>query len=178
MTTNTVSNKPDFSRLVDQFGREIFAYLFRQLAGAEEAEDCLQDTFLRAFRAYHRTEPDSNYRAWLYAIATNVARTYFRQRQRQRAHERPLESRDHAKGSGPAQIVERQLEQASVRRAIQSLPEKQRTALVLRKYQELSYAEIGQVIACSPDSARANVYQALRSLRSELTAEGTEVGNG
>jgi DNA-directed RNA polymerase specialized sigma24 family protein len=48
MTTNTASNKPDFAQLVDQFGREIFAYLFRQLAGAVETEDCLQETFLRA----------------------------------------------------------------------------------------------------------------------------------
>jgi RNA polymerase sigma-70 factor (ECF subfamily) len=178
MTTNTASNKPDFAQLVDQFGREIFAYLFRQLAGAVETEDCLQETFLRAFRAYHRIKPDSNYRAWLYAIATNVARTHFRQRQRQGAHERPLENRDQAEGSEPAKIVESKLELARVRRAVQSLPEKQRTALILRKYQELSYAEIGEVIACSPDSARANVYQALRSLRSVLDVDGMEVGNG
>ena len=71
-----------FEKLVEMHQDEIFAYLWRIIPG-DQAEDCLQETFLRAFRAYERTALDSNYRAWLYKIATNVARTAHTRRQRE-----------------------------------------------------------------------------------------------
>jgi len=171
------TGRPDFNQLVEQHSSELFAYLYRQMAGRMDAEDCLQETLLRGFRAYHQTEPDSNYRAWLYAIATNVARTHFRRRNRRTERELPLDNVAAGDERGPAQIVERRIDLARVRRAIDELPEKQRTALILRKYQELSYAEIAAVLGCSPESARANVYQGLRSLRKMLAVRATEVGD-
>lgn len=177
MTTNAGSDRPEFAWLVERYGGELFAYLFRQVSSAMDAEDCLQDTFLRAFRAYHRTEAGSNYRAWLYKIATNVARTHYRRRKRQADHEQRLFPDDGSGAPGTAKIVEERLELARVRAALESLPEKQRTALILRKYHGLRYAEIGAVIGSSADSARANVYQALRSLRIALKTEVVEARN-
>ncbi|MGB2896744.1 MAG: sigma factor [Anaerolineales bacterium] len=75
-----------FETLVEKHWDEIFAYLWRLIPG-DQAEDCLQETFLRAFRAYERTPPDSNYRAWLYKIATNVARTAHTRRRREMTRE-------------------------------------------------------------------------------------------
>jgi RNA polymerase sigma-70 factor (ECF subfamily) len=160
--------RPDFTRLIEQHSGEIFAYLYRQLGGAMDAEDCLQETLLRAYRSFHRTKPDSNYRAWLYTIATNVARTHSKRRNRRAANEQPLNEATAVAGDPPDRSAEIGFELARVRKAVEALPEKQRAALILRKYQALDYAAIGEVIDCSPESARANVYQALRKLRSML----------
>ena len=170
--------RPDFTSLIEQHGGEIFAYLYRQLQGAMDAEDCLQETLLRAYRAFHRTKPDSNYRAWLYAIATNVARTHFQRQRRRAANEQPLDPATVVTGTSPDRIAEARFELARVRRVVDTLPEKQRAALILRKYQGLGYTEIGAVIGCSPESARANVYQALRSLRTSLAVGEVEVEDG
>ncbi|MEJ2011073.1 MAG: RNA polymerase sigma factor [Anaerolineales bacterium] len=177
MTPDAASTRPEFTQLVERYGGELFAYLFRQVSSAMDADDCLQDTFLRAFRAYDRTEEGSNYRAWLYKIATNVARTHYQRRKRQGDREQTLNPGDGSSEPGPAKLLEERLELERVRMAVKSLPDKQRAALILRKYQGLSYAEIGAVIACSADSARANVYQALRSLRIALKTEVVEAGN-
>ena len=165
MASESAAPRPEFSSLIDSYGSELFAYLYRYTGGTMDAEDCLQETLLRAFRAYARTSPGSNFRAWLYAIATNVARSHHRRQVRSLGHERPLEPDMPSKGAGPAQVTEQRLVMDAVRKAVAGLPDKQRAALILRKYQGLGYAEIGQLIACSPESARANVYQALRSLR-------------
>jgi RNA polymerase sigma-70 factor (ECF subfamily) len=162
------TTRPGFTRLIEQHSGEIFAYLCRQLGGAMDAEDCLQETLLRAYRAFHRTKPDSNYRAWLYKIATNVARTHSKRRNRRAANELPLNETTVAIGDPPDHSAEIGFELARVRKAVEALPEKQRAALILRKYQALDYDAIGEVIDCSPESARANVYQALRNLRSML----------
>jgi len=172
MTPERAAPRPEFTSLIDRYGGEIFAYLYRYTGGTMDAEDCLQETLLRAFRAYTRTAPDSNFRAWLYAIATNVARTHHRRRLRTLGREQPLEADLPTSGASPAQLAEQRLALAAVREAVAGLPEKQRAALILRKYQGLGYAEIGQLIACSPESARANVYQALRSLRLALKDGG------
>ena len=76
-----------FRSLVDEYGPEIFAYLYRLFGRPMDAEDCLQETYLRAFRSFHQTRPGSNYRAWLYAIATNTARTMLGRSQRRERRE-------------------------------------------------------------------------------------------
>src|SRR6185436_1804336 len=74
--------RPEFEALVDAHSAEIFAYLWRMLRQTADAEDCLQETFLRAYRAYARLNGQANYRAWLYKIATNTARTHLKRRTR------------------------------------------------------------------------------------------------
>src|SRR5512140_3804374 len=71
-----------FEDLVNQHSAEIFAYVWRMLRDTPDAEDCLQETFLRAYRAYARLPIDANHRAWLYKIATNTARTHIKRRSR------------------------------------------------------------------------------------------------
>ncbi|MBE9479464.1 MAG: RNA polymerase sigma factor [Chloroflexi bacterium] len=157
-----------FETLVEMHRDEIFAYLWRLIPG-DQAEDCLQETFLRAFRAYKRTAPDSNYRAWLYKIATNVARTDHTRRQREMT--RGL--------NHPAATVGRTLldsvifseDLKVVLQAVEALPHKQRAALMMRKYQEMDYKDIGASLECSTATARAHVYQALKKLRLRLAGD-------
>ncbi len=157
--------KPEFADLVKAHAREIHAFVWRMLREDAESEDVLQSAFLRALRAYDRLPAGANYRAWLYRIAGNEARTQLRRRGR-----RPSELTDDY--PAPAPSVEHQAELrmrlGEVAQAVEDLPHKQRTSLILRKYQGLSYTEIGEILEISPAAARANVYQALLKLRARF----------
>jgi len=157
--------KPDFDELVEQHSAEIFAYMWRLLRDAHDAEDCLQETFLRAFRSYSRVRAGSNYRAWLYKIATNTARSQWKHRTRSEAHTIDLDPDRQADEMSVADRVERQTLLAAVTHAVEALPDQQRAALIMRKYQELSYAEIASALECTEAAARANVYQAVKKLQ-------------
>ncbi len=157
-----------FEKLIEMHRDEIFAYLWRLIPG-DQAEDCLQETFLRAFRAYERTTPDSNYRAWLYKIATNVARTAHTRRQREMTRELIRPAAPEGRTLLDSVILSEDLK--VVLQAVEALPHKQRAALIMRKYQEMDYKDIGAALECSPVTARAHVYQALKKLRLRLAGD-------
>ena len=160
--------KPDFEELVERHSAEIFAYVWRMLRESNDAEDCLQETFLRAFRSYRRVRAGSNYRAWLYKIATNAARSQWKRRTRSETHSVDLDPEMQAGEMSVADRVEQQALLAAVTQAVEALPDQQRAALIMRKYQELSYAEIAAALACSEAAARANVYQAVKKLQAQF----------
>ena len=171
MTVGASNKKPEFDVLVDAHAGEIYAYLWRMLQNEQDAEDCLQDGFLKAYLAYDRLDGSANYRAWLYRIAGNTARTRLRSRLRTGIllFEEPSDS------SLPIeQQAENNFHLEAVINAIEALPYKQRVSLVLRKYQELSYEEIGTVLDTSAESARANVYQGLKKLRTQFENGGAK----
>ena len=160
--------KPDFEELVERHSAEIFAYVWRLLREAHDAEDCLQETFLRAFRSYGRVRAGTNYRAWLYKIATNAARSQWKRRKRSEIHTADLDPELQAGGMSVADRIERQALLAAVARAVEELPDQQRAALIMRKYQELSYTEIAAALECTEAAARANVYQAVKKLQARF----------
>jgi RNA polymerase sigma-70 factor (ECF subfamily) len=164
-------DRPEFSELVTGFGRELYVYLWRMLSNEQDAEDCLQETFLRAYRAYSRLQGRANLRAWLYRIAGNTARTQLRRRMRRDGREVELPDEAIAASDPPQDGPERRERLAAVQAAVRGLPAKQQQSLILRKYQGLSYEEIGAALDTSPAAARANVYQALKKLRSSLAVE-------
>jgi RNA polymerase sigma-70 factor (ECF subfamily) len=166
--------RPEFTELVARFGRELYVFLWRMLSNEQDAEDCLQEAFLRAYRAYPRMQGEVNFRAWLYRIAGNTARTQLKRRLRRDGREIDLPDEDGTASQQADADLELRERLTAVRTAVRGLPFKQQQSLILRKYQGLSYAEIGAALDCSPESARANVYQALRRLRSELAVERQE----
>jgi RNA polymerase sigma-70 factor (ECF subfamily) len=169
-----------FETLIEEHHDEIYRYIWRLLKSsgrtdrAVEAQDLTQEVFTRAYQAFGRLRQDSNHRAWLYRIATNCTFTALK-RGKRLSHHRidSYESRGEevvfgAPQPSPAQQVVFDEVLRMVREAIRQLPPKQQTAVVLRHLQGLDYVEIAQVLDCSQDSARANVYQGLRHLRHEL----------
>ena len=162
--------KPDFETLVDKHSAEIFAYLWRMVRDEADAQDCLQETYLRAYRNWGRLDARPHHRAWLYKIATNVGLTFLRQRGREAQRHQPLDREIPATGASPGEMVVERETLKAVAAIVKRLPAQQRSALILRKYQELSYSEIGAALDCSEEAARANVYQALKKLRQELSA--------
>jgi len=161
---------PDFESLITTHSAAVFAYLWRLLRDEADAEDVLQETYLRAFRAYPRlrAEGHANPTAWLYRIATNTARTHQRRQARAVRRTAALDPALVAGSAGPAEVADRRQQWAAVAEAVEALPHQQRAALILRKYQELPYAEIARVLDCSEAAARANVYQAVKKLRQAL----------
>jgi RNA polymerase sigma-70 factor (ECF subfamily) len=159
---------PDIETLVSAYGARIHAYLWRLLRDPAEADDALQETFLRAFRALARLDGHANPQAWLYRIATNVAHTRQRQRARQAVRTATLDAALAAPGPGPAEQADRQSLLAAVAVAVERLPYRQRAALIMRKFEEIPYADIAAALGCTEAAARANVYQAIRKLKSVI----------
>jgi RNA polymerase sigma-70 factor (ECF subfamily) len=158
-----------FDTVVTAHHGEIFRYLRRLSWRAAEADDLSQETFLRAYRAWRQLGPDANVRAWLYTIATNVYRNHVRsERRRQAAHATVRTTRPGLDLDGPEEEAMAGEMKTLTEAAIRRLPLKQRLAFTLRKLHELDYEAIGQSLACSPESARAHVFQALRKLRTTL----------
>jgi RNA polymerase sigma-70 factor (ECF subfamily) len=166
-----------FEDLMIRYEREIYRFATRLTGNAADAADVLQDTFLRAFRAFPRLPGDANHRAWLYRIAGRSASNLRRSRRLRRAA--PLEAaRGVARQNGDAHAL---LETRHLARAlaetVRSLPARQRSAFVQRKYEGRSYAEIAVVLDCSEESARAHVYQAMNRIRHTLAGVGSRRGS-
>jgi RNA polymerase sigma-70 factor (ECF subfamily) len=158
-----------FDAIVTTHHSEIYRYLRRMAWRAVEADDLSQETFLRAYRAWHRLTPDANVRAWLFTIATNVFRNHVRsERRRQAAHATVRTTRPERELDGPEEAAMAGETRTLTEAAIRSLPLKQRLAFTLRKLHELDYEAIGESLECSPESARAHVFQALRKIRTTL----------
>ncbi|MBI3944087.1 MAG: RNA polymerase sigma factor [Chloroflexi bacterium] len=177
-----------FESLFERYHDEIYRYLWRLMGGlngtdsAVDAEDLVQEVFIRAYQAFTRLELDSNYRAWLYKIATNCAYTALQRGQRRQQHEwlPPLEKPASQDGGYTSRIQMAESPQdyamlneavVAVKQAIVHLPAKQQAALVMRYLQELEYNEIAEALDCSEESARANVYQGTKRLRQELGSQ-------
>jgi RNA polymerase sigma factor (sigma-70 family) len=158
-----------FEAVVAAHHAEIRRYLLRVTARGSDADDLSQETFLRAFRAFRGLPAGANVRAWLFTIATNLGRNHFRAQGRRRrayaaaAFEMAAAAPDRTDGRVIADEARDRME-----RAITGLPTKQRLAFIMRKMHELEYTEIGASLACSEESARAHVFQALRKVRRAL----------
>jgi RNA polymerase sigma-70 factor, ECF subfamily len=158
-----------FHAIVTTHHGEIFRYLRRISWPVGEADDLSQETFLRAYRAWSRLTPDANVRAWLFTIATNVYRNHVRsEKRRQAAHATVRATRRELELDGPEEEAMAGETRTLTQAAIRTLPLKQRLAFTLRKLHELDYEAIGQSLECSPESARAHVFQALRKIRTAL----------
>jgi RNA polymerase sigma-70 factor (ECF subfamily) len=164
-----------FEQMVTAHHGEIYRYLRRVTGRASDADDLSQETFLRAYRAYRSLPEDANTRAWLFTIATNVSRNHFRARKRrQRVYDAVRATARDVDGTGPeGEALGRQVS-AVIEAAVARLPLKQRLAFLQRKIHGLDYDAIGESLQCSPEAARAHVFQALKKIRHALN--GHELG--
>jgi RNA polymerase sigma-70 factor (ECF subfamily) len=147
--------------------REIMRYLLRLSSNPADAADLFQETWLRAYRAYPRLEPEDSVRPWLYTIASNLWRNRARDSARRARVLVPDEKQLPAADAKDHRLDHETEGYAAVhlRELIAALPAKQQQALHLRYFAGLDYAGIANAIDCSEDSARANVSQAMRKLK-------------
>lgn len=154
-----------FTSIIDRFGDEIYRFACQLTGNGVDADDLYQETLLKAFRAYAKLPADANHRAWLYRICSN---TFISDR---RKHGRVAPMNDvmaatlSANTPDQARALDARDLLREVERFVDTLPPKQRVALVLRKHHEYGYADIADVLNSSEAAARANVHEALTKLR-------------
>jgi RNA polymerase sigma-70 factor (ECF subfamily) len=157
-----------FAELLENHEKEIYRFVYRMTGNPEDASDLLQETFLRAFRAFPRLPEDANHRAWLYRIAHRQALNLFRSR-RVRKTEPLDEARAlHDANGHPESFEETRRLARALGRVIRALSPRQRAALLLKKYEGLSYADVASILGSTEENARAHVYQAMKKIREGL----------
>lgn len=159
-----------FDLLVERHRRQVYQLCYRFVGNHEDAAELSQDVFVRAFRALDRFKGESSLATWLYRIGVNLClnRVSLKRPTFEPLDERvPLASH----GESAPERVLREERAARVRRAIAQLPEKQRAALILRMYHDLSHQQIAESLGSTEGAAKANVFHALRRLRDLLREE-------
>jgi len=179
-------DKQAFDLLVAKYQRRLMRLLSRIVHDPAEAEDVVQETFIKAYRALRHFRGDSAFYTWLYRIAVNTA---IKHRSRHRndtalslsaedlnggleALHSPADA-DPAQGGDPFRAAHRREREALIRRAVSALPEKQRAVVVLHYFEGLSCEEISRVVDCSVGTVWSRLHYACKRLKGVLeTAEG------
>ena len=148
---------PPFQTLLDEHAADVMGVL-RGAVGRGDAEECFQETFLAALRAYPKLGDASNLRGWLLTIAHRKAIDHHRANGR-----RPLPVAEVAE----IEVTDPELEDG-IWSAVGALPPKQRAAVALRYACDLPHAEIAAALGCSPEAARRSLHEGMKRLRKEL----------
>ncbi len=170
-----------FELLLRRYRTPLVNFLYRMVRDREQAEDLAQEVFLRVYRARKGYVPSAKFTTWFFRIATNLALNSIRDtRYRQLevsidqpvvadaedGDEKQLDVADH-RPDIEQHLVE-EVRRNTIRRAIDKLPEKQRAAVLLHKYQELDYNEIARILDCSESALKSLLFRAYETLRVEL----------
>lgn len=166
-----------FETLLRRWENPVFTFLRQMLGDAEEAQDLTQDTFVKVYGEARRYQAAGKFRSWLFRIAGNLARSQLRRRQIIRWVPFIVSFYDQAQQHyGPERGLEREDDIARVRRALERLPARQRQAVILRRYESMSYKEIAESLGSSVAAVQALLNRAMNTLRGELLAEKTSDG--
>jgi RNA polymerase sigma-70 factor (ECF subfamily) len=168
-----------FEQLVERYQHRLLGVLFHLVGRMEEAEDLTQDVFLRIYRARKGYRPRAKFSTWLFTVANNVAANHVRGKRRKRLVSfgkpvadsqgmQPAEERVQAREGTPSTQM-RQAELAEiVREAVGELGDEQKLAVLLNKFEEMSYAEIAEVMGRSEPAVKSLLARARMSLRGRL----------
>ncbi len=166
-----------FGQLVDRWDRKIRGAIYRVLGSDDEARDLTQEAFFKAYRGLPSFKQEARFSSWLYQIALNLCRDRMR-RKRGRIHmsleELELAGSARLIESGPS--VQEMAEAGELSRvvatAVAALPAEQREVIVLKEYQELTFAEIAEVLALPVSTVKTRLYRGLGQLRQSLERRG------
>jgi len=164
-----------FGLLLERHRAPVIHFVYRMVLSQAVAEELAQEAFLRVYRSRASYEPTAKFTTWLFRIASHLALNWIRDSKK----EKNQESLDSQTPDGTSlQVMDGQLsiEQEMVRRgklkevraAIDTLPVKQRAAVLMHKYQEMEYSQIAKVLQCSESAVKSLLFRAYESLRSRL----------
>ncbi|MCI0350189.1 MAG: sigma-70 family RNA polymerase sigma factor [Acidobacteriales bacterium] len=167
-----------FDYLVQKFRRPLVSFMYRMARNLAVAEELSQEVFLRVYRSRQSYAAEAKFTTWLYRIATNLALNHIRDTK----HERPensvaLDESDEESGlafelpdpslTAEQKMLRRERMQA-IRKHVESLPERQRMAVVMHKYQSMDYREISKVLKLSESATKSLLFRAYETLREKL----------
>lgn len=158
-------NRDEFRVLVEKYSRAVFRLAYRMTGNQQDAEDVVQEAFLRAFKQLNRYESRSSFSTWLYRIAANYSLDLIRARRSTDAVEDVVLTEPTA---GPERLLESVQVQETLDMALGSLTQQERTAFVLRHYEGLSIEEISGTLGINNNAAKHSVFRAVQKLRKAL----------
>jgi RNA polymerase sigma-70 factor (ECF subfamily) len=167
-----------FDFLVQKYRRAMVSFMYRTAHSSAIAEDLAQEVFLRVYRSRETYEASAKFTTWLYRIATNLAVNYTRDTR----HERPenivsLDEPDENSGQTPdvadgsptvEEAILRRERLEAIRQRVQALPERQRLAVMMHKYQQMDYRQIADVLKLSESATKSLLFRAYETLRVQL----------
>jgi RNA polymerase sigma-70 factor (ECF subfamily) len=167
-----------FAYLVQKYRRPMVGFMYRMCHNPSTAEELAQEVFLRVYRSRTSYEPSAKFTTWLYRIATNLAVNHARDTR----HERPentvrLDEPDQETGTTPdladeslsaEEQILKQERLAAIRSKVNALPERQRVAVIMHKYQQMDYRQIAGVLNLSESATKSLLFRAYETLREQL----------
>jgi RNA polymerase sigma-70 factor (ECF subfamily) len=165
-----------FRVLLEKHRNPVIHFVFRMVQDRAVAEELAQEVFLRVYKSRATYEATAKFTTWLFRIATHLALNWLRDGRKERGAQRIDDDRD---GLFPAReypdkrpsVEQRMLNDArlkQVRDVIALLPEKQRAAVLMHKYEEMGYCQIAQVLGCSESAVKSLLFRAYETLRARL----------
>jgi RNA polymerase sigma-70 factor, ECF subfamily len=160
-----------YRALVDRHSRSVFRLAFRMTGNEQDAEDVVQETFLRAYKQLHRYESRSSFGTWLYRIAANYSLDLVRSRKRhpETAMEESTAPFTAVSGeAGPDRLLMGGEVQRTVSATLEQLSQQERTAFILRHFEGQSIDEIGSALGLSGNATKHSIFRAVQKLRRAL----------
>jgi RNA polymerase sigma-70 factor (ECF subfamily) len=171
-------DEASFNYLVGRYHRAIIHFLFRMVRNQAVAEELAQEVFLRVYRSRESYRAEAKFTTWLYRIATNLAVNHARDTKHERSAQTIyLDAPDEETGTTPdvaddepsvEQKLMRDERMAAIRTHVMELPERQRMAVLMHKYQGMDYRQIGDVLKLSESATKSLLFRAYQSLRDKL----------
>ena len=161
--------------LIEAHQHRIIGTVAKMLGDDSDAEDIAQQVFIRVWKSAARYEPTAKFTTWLFKITRNLVFNELRRRKRHPAQsldapnsdDRPMQAPDHTVKAPDTALLDDEM-QAAIQRAIDELPETQRMAVILRRYEDISYEEIGEVLDLSVPAVKSVLFRARTELREKL----------
>ena len=171
-------DQPAFDYLVQKYRRPMVSFMYRMARNAAAAEDLAQEVFLRVYRSRASYEASAKFTTWLYRIATNLAVNHARDTR----HERPevtvsLDEPNEESGTTlelpdgnltAEQVLVRRERMLAIRSKVEALPELQKLAVIMHKYQQMDYKQIAEVLKKSESATKSLLFRAYETLREQL----------
>ncbi len=164
-----------FGLLLERHRGPVIHFVYRMVLNQAVAEELAQEVFLRVYRSRGSYEPTAKFTTWLFRIATHLALNWIRDVKNEKNQESldndPLEGMGRQISDREPTIEQkmvRQVKMKEVRQAIESLPAKQRAAVLMHKYQEMEYSQIAKVLQCSESAVKSLLFRAYETLRLRL----------
>ena len=167
-----------FGILIEKYRKPIMHFMFRMVHNQAVAEELAQEVFLRVYRSRQSYRAEAKFSTWLYRIATNLGVNHARDTKHERtAQNIYLDQPDAETGTTPdvadstpsvEQKLLRQERMSAIREHVMALPERQRTAVLMHKYQGMDYKQIGEVLRLSESATKSLLFRAYQELRQKL----------
>jgi len=171
-------DEASFDFLFQKYRSPLVNFLYRMVRDTATAEDLAQEVFLRVYRARKQYSPSAKFTTWMFRIATNLALNSLRDNRHRKMETSIDASQSNEEDAAPRELPAREMRIDEhllerdrcefIRRAIGTLPEKQRVAVLLHKYEEMDYAEIARILECSESALKSLLFRAYETLRVQL----------